>query len=208
MVVMAVLWNIVGRSFVVSHPRARNKARGWGTGILFAIKQTRVALVAVALTPVVSAVAADKPAGIDALRAYEGSWKTSLQFFDTAHSKASTDKSALRNDCWKSGEYFACNQFVNGESKVLLVFTYDAAKNEYSSYQIPQGGGSASSGRLVIEGNRWTFPWQTGEGANTTWFRVLNTWDGPDKIEFRQEFSTDQVHWTLMGQGETRRSGK
>ena len=82
--------SVVERAFAVSHPRVRppqrrtpvagdpGKARALGTGILFAIKQTRVALVAVALTPAVSAVAADKPAGIDALRAYEGSWNTSL----------------------------------------------------------------------------------------------------------------------------------
>ncbi len=168
-----------------------------------------VVMGAVFIATVVSwAAPPEKTVGIGVLRAYEGSWDTSLQFFDTEHSKASTDKSALRNDCWRSGEYFACNQYVNGESKVLLVFTYDAQKKEYTSYQIPPGGGSPGSGKLLIEGNRWIFPWQTGEGTNTTWFRVVNTWDGEDRIEFRQEYSTDQVHWTLMGKGETKRSGK
>jgi len=98
---------------------------------------------------------------------------------------------------------------VNGESKVLLVFTYDAGRNEYTSYQIPQGGAPAGSGKLLIDGNQWTYPWQNGQGANTTYFRVVNLFNGPDKIEFRQEYSTDQVHWTLMGQGtETRKAAK
>jgi len=148
-----------------------------------------------------AAPAPDKPTGLDAIRAYEGTWLVNLQYSETPHSKASTDRNTLRNECWRNGAYFACNQYVNGESKVLLVFTYDAARNEYTSYQIPQGGGSAGSGKLLIDGNQWTFPWQSGQGANTTFFRVVNLFNGPDKIEFRQEYSTDQVHWTLMGQG-------
>lgn len=153
--------------------------------------------------------APDKAVGIDAIRVYQGTWNVSLQYSETPYSKASTEKNTLRNDCWKSGDYFACNQYVDGQSKVLLVFTYDASKNEYTSYQIPARGAPAGSGKLLIDGNRWTYPWQTGQGTNTTWFRVVNTFDGPDKIEFRQEYSTDQVHWTQMGQGsETRKSAK
>lgn len=151
----------------------------------------------------------DKPAGIDVIRAYEGTWAVSIQYFDTPHSKASVEKSTLHNDCWKSGGYFACNQYVNGESKVLLVFTYDQGKNEYTSYQIPPGGAEPGSGKLLIDGDRWIFPWQTGQGPNTTYFRVVNIFTGPDKIEFRQEYSTDQVQWTLTGQGnETKKAAK
>ena len=148
----------------------------------------------------------EKPAGIDAIRAYEGTWDITIDHLDTAQSKASHEKSALRNDCWKSGAYFACNQYVNGDSKVLLVFTYNQTKNEYTSYQIPQGGGESGSGRLLIEGNVWTFPWQVGEGDKTTYFRVVNVFTGPDTIEFRQEFSTDQAHWTLMAKGTEHKS--
>ncbi len=151
----------------------------------------------------------DKAAGIDAIRAYEGTWDITIDHLDTAQSKASHEKAALRNDCWKSGAYFACNQYVNGESKILLVFTYNESKNEYTSYQIPQGGGESGAGRLLIEGNVWTFPWQAGESGKTTYFRVVNVFDGSDKIEFRQEFSTDQAHWTLMAKGtEIRTSAK
>jgi hypothetical protein len=148
-----------------------------------------------------SAAPAEKPAGIDAIRAYEGTWDITIDHFDTAQSKASHEKTALRNDCWKSGAYFACNQYVDGDSKVLLVFTYNQSKNEYTSYQIPQGGGESGSGRLLIEGNVWTFPWQVGEEGKTTYFRVVNVFAAPDTIEFRQEFSTDQAHWTLMAKG-------
>jgi hypothetical protein len=143
----------------------------------------------------------DKPAGIDAIRAYEGTWDVSIEHFDTPHSKASRERTSLRNDCWKSGGYFACNQYVDGDSKVLLVFTYDEKSNVYTSYQVPLGGGNPGSGKLMIEGNVWTYPWQDGEGDKATYFRVVNVFIEAGKIEFRQEFSTDKIHWTLMGKG-------
>ena len=153
---------------------------------------------------------ADKAAtGIDAIRAYEGTWDVTMEHFDTAHSKASREHTSLRNDCWKSGGYFACNQYVDGESKVLLVFVYNQTKNEYASYQIPPGGGQPGSGKLLIDGNVWTFPWQTKDGDTTTYFRVVNVFPAPDRIESRQEFSTDNVHWTVMAKGtDTRTSPK
>ncbi|MGD0628800.1 MAG: hypothetical protein ABR987_05580 [Terracidiphilus sp.] len=144
---------------------------------------------------------AEQAAGIDVICAYAGTWNIEIDHFDTANSKASHEKTLLRNDCWKSGGYFACNQYVNGESKVLIVFTYNAKDNVYTSYQIPPDGSAAGSGTLLIDGNTWTFPWQSKDGDKTTYFRVVNVFTAPDRIEFRQEFSTDQAHWTLMAKG-------
>jgi hypothetical protein len=98
---------------------------------------------------------------------------------------------------------------VDGESKVLLVFVYSQSKNEYTSYQIPPGGGETGSGKLLIDGNVWTFPWQAKEGDITTYFHVVNVFVAPDRIEFRQEFSVDNAHWTVMAKGtENRTSAK
>lgn len=150
-----------------------------------------------------------QPAGIEAIQAYAGVWKTEIEHLETAHSKASRERSVLHNSCWKSGAYYACNQYVDGDSKILLVFTYDAKENAYNSYQIPQSGGEAGHGRLLIDGNVWTFPWQTNEGGTTTYFRVVNVFTGSSSIEFRQEFSADKAHWTLMAKGqETKISGE
>jgi hypothetical protein len=148
-----------------------------------------------------AAVAPDHPSGIDAIWAYSGTWNIEIDHLDTANSKASHEKTLLRNDCWKSGGYVACNQYVNGESKVLIVFTYNAKENVYTSYQIPPDGSGAGSGTLLIEGNTWTFPWQSKDGDKTTYFRVVNVFSAPGHIEFRQEFSSDQSHWTLMAKG-------
>ena len=100
------------------------------------------------------------PAGIDAITAYAGTWKVQGERFATAYSQAGKEERTLRNDCWKSGAYYACNQFVDGESKMLLIFTYNDKDKMYTTYQIPQGGEAAGSGRLQIVGNIWTFPWE------------------------------------------------
>lgn len=146
-------------------------------------------------------------AGVDAVMAYAGTWKVQGERFATAHSDAGKENSTLRNDCWKSGAYVACNQFVNGDSKVLLVFTYNDKQKMYTSYPIPQDGEPASSGRLQIIGNVWTFPWQVTQGAQITFFHVVNVFTAPDHIEYAQEFSTDNVHWTTMAKGTETKSG-
>jgi hypothetical protein len=139
--------------------------------------------------------------GIDALWAYAGTWKIEIDHLDTPNSKASHETSNLHNDCWKSGIYVACRQIVDGDPKVLLVFTCAKADHSCTSYQIPTDGGEPGSGRLVIEGNTWTFPWQSSEGGKTTYFRVVNVWSSPTTIDFRQEYSTDQVNWTKTAIG-------
>ena len=140
-------------------------------------------------------------AGIDAMQAYAGTWKTHMEHFDTAYSKAGKESSTLRNECWKSGGYYVCDQFLNGESKALIVFTYSDKDKTYTTYPIMPGGNPAGKGKLVIEGNVWTYPWENTENSKTTYFRVVNTFTAPNKIEFRQEFSTDKQNWTLMAKG-------
>jgi hypothetical protein len=140
-------------------------------------------------------------AGIDAVMEYAGTWKVQGERFATAHSNAGKEDTTLRNDCWKSGAYVACNQYVNGDSKVLLVFTYNDAQKMYTSYPIPLSGELATSGRLQIIGNVWTFPWQVTERDTTVYFHVVNVFSSPDHIDYVQEFSTDNVHWTTMAKG-------
>jgi len=146
-------------------------------------------------------------AGIDAIMAYNGTWKVEGERFATAYSDAGKEESTLRNECWKSGAYVACNQFVNGDSKVLLVFTYDDKQKMYTSYPIPQNGNAVTAGRLQIIGNIWTFPWQVTQGPNITFFHVVNVFTSGDHIEYAQEFSTDNVHWTTMAKGNETKTG-
>ena len=142
-----------------------------------------------------------KVQGIEKIAAYAGSWSIHIEHLATPYSKANDEHTQLRNDCWRSGGFFACNQYVEGVSKALIVFTFDATSGHYTTYPIPTDGSPAGSGRLEIQGNVWTFPWESKDGEKTTYFRVVNVFTAPDTIEYRQEFSTDKVKWTLMGHG-------
>ncbi len=140
-------------------------------------------------------------ATIEALWAYSGTWKIEVDTLQTAYSKAGHKSTTLKNDCWKSGLYMACRQIVDGDSKVLIVFTCTRPDNYCTSYQIPADGGTPNSSTMLVEGNTWTFPWQTTEAGKTTYFRIVNVWSSPSTIEYRQEFSTDQVNWTRSATG-------
>ncbi len=154
----------------------------------------------------VSGIAAEP--GIDTVAAYAGTWSVQIDHLDTAHSKTSHETNTLKNDCWRSAPYLACRQTVDGDAKALLVFTYDAKADRYTSYPIPADGSGAGKGALEIRGNVWTFPWQVPDGATTTYYRVVNTFTTPDTIEFRQEYSTDQQSWTVMARGHEKRIAK
>jgi hypothetical protein len=144
--------------------------------------------------------------GIEKIAAYAGTWAVDIQHVETPYSKAGHDHNTLRNDCWRSGPYFACNQYVDGDSKALLVFTCDAKADRYTSYPVPEDGNEAGKDALLIRGNTWTYPWETKDGGKTTSFRVVNTWVKPDEIEFRQEFSVDNVKWSEMAHGLEKRT--
>lgn len=144
---------------------------------------------------------ATPPSGLDLVAAYAGIWQADIQYQDTPYSKKYEAKYQLRNECWRSAGFYACNQFVDGASKALVVFTYDPLKG-YSSYPIPaEGAGTVHPGRLSIEGKVWTFPWQVKRAGKTTYFHVINTWTSQDSIEFRQEYSEDGKQWRTMAAG-------
>jgi hypothetical protein len=138
--------------------------------------------------------------GVDAIAGYAGVWKTQMDHVDTPYSKKGHEEATLKNDCWKSGAYFACRQIVDGDPKILLVFTCKG-QHDCMSYQIPADGSKAGSGKVVLDGKTWMFPWESTEDGKTTYFRVVNVWTSATTIDFRQEFSSDREHWTVMASG-------
>ena len=154
-----------------------------------------------------SAAPATSTAGINAIYAYAGTWKTSIDRVATPYSKAGHEADTLHNDCWKSGSYLACRQIVNGDPKVLLVFTCRTDGHACSAYQIPSNGAAPGSGALMLNDKTWVFPWTFKTNGKIIRVRVINTWSSPRTIEFRQEFSNDGVHWTKMASGHEVRIG-
>jgi hypothetical protein len=139
--------------------------------------------------------------GLAKIQMYAGTWKTEIAHFDTHYSKAGRDSSTLRNDCWRSGDYYACHQYVNGKSRALLVFTYDAKQRVYSVYPVEADAGAVQPGKLIIHGNVWTYPWETTKNGHTTYFHVINIFTALDSIEYREEYSLDRSRWYPMAQG-------
>lgn len=139
---------------------------------------------------------------------YQGTWRAQGQRFDTEFSKAGRSSRTLRNDCWRAGLFYACAQTVEGRQVALVAYFWDAAAGAYAAYSIPADGGPAGKGRLVIDGDTWTFPWDKQAAGATVHLRVVNHFVGRDRIEYRREFSRDGVRWTLMETGvEDRQAG-
>jgi hypothetical protein len=149
-----------------------------------------------------SANTAATPSDLDAIWRYAGGWHIQSESVDTPYSKAGKHTETLRNECWRTGEYIACRQIVNDQSKVLIIFTCGRPDHYCTSYQIPSDGSPASTGTMHIEGDTWTFPWQSADkDGKTTYFHVVNVWTGTNTLDFRQEYSTDNVHWTKTFSG-------
>lgn len=153
----------------------------------------------------VSAAAQAASDGLDRITVYAGTWHTQAEHYATPYSKAGKETGTLHNDCWRGRAFYACEQIVDGQSKALVVFVYDAAKGSYVTHPIPADGSAGGDGTLTIDGDRWTFPWQFSDHGKTVYARVVNVFHGRDRIDYRQEYSLDQVHWTPMATGrETR----
>lgn len=143
--------------------------------------------------------------GLERIAIYAGTWHTQAEHYTTPYSKAGKETGVLRNDCWRSRAFYACEQVVDGQSKALIVFQRGKDDSHYVTHPLPADGGAAGNGTLQIDGDRWTFPWQFSDHGKTVYARVVNVFHGRDRIDYRQEYSFDQVHWMPMAKGtETR----
>ena len=149
------------------------------------------------------AYAAPAPAGLDKIAAYDGTWKGETEHFNTPYSKAGHETATIHNDCWRSGDFYVIHQTVNGKPQaVLSVYTYDAKADLYHVYGVPVNGDDpGAAGKLIIKDNVWTFPWEYNDKGKTIYFHVVNVFTTPTTIEYRQEFSADKIHWTVMAKG-------
>lgn len=148
-----------------------------------------------------------KPVGqnsIATVSLYSGAWRTHIVHYKTKYSRARVETSMLKNDCWRSEGYFACDQIVDGISRALLVFTYDDKSDIFHSHVIPVEG-AASTGTLVVKANVWTFPWEDKDGSRAVHLRVVNTFLSDDEIQYRQEYSFDRLHWVVTATGDEQR---
>ncbi len=142
-----------------------------------------------------------KGPGIGAVAAYAGTWRIHIVHYTTLYSKARSETSVLKNDCWRSGAFYACDQIVGGISRALIVYTYDAKNDIYISHVMQPDGSAPSSGTLRIKGNVWMYPWEDKDGTRTVYIRIVNTFTSPSRIAFRQEYSYDNLNWVVTARG-------
>ena len=153
----------------------------------------------------VSAAAAAADGGLDRIAVYAGTWHTQAEDYATPYSKAGTETGVLHNDCWRGRAFYTCEQIVDGQPKALIVFQRGKDDDHYVTHALPADGSAGGDGTLIVAGGRWTFPWQFGDHGKTVYARTVNVFSGRDRIDYRQEYSYDQVHWTPMAKGtETR----
>lgn len=126
---------------------------------------------------------------------YKGAWKVT---------RTGAAPEGLVNDCGRVGQYFGCQQTVNGTVVGLLVIVPAKEPGHYYTQNILPKGRATGLGDLEIAGERWTFtssqPTVTGKVMH---YRTLNVFSGKTRIHFEQAESSDGDHWTPTGAGDT-----
>lgn len=132
------------------------------------------------------------------LRLYAGVWHVTRN-----DSPPTAKPEEIRNDCARIGNFFACQQTVNGEPGALLVFVPAPNKpGHYYTQNVLQQGRATGRGDLDISGNIWVFSSTWDEGGKTTRYRTTNVFTGQDRIHFEQSESSDGKSWKVTNSGE------
>lgn len=140
--------------------------------------------------------------GLDKLSVYAGSWNIASEYFNTPYTKAHKEQSVVRNNCWRSRNYFACNQVSGTELETFIVYTYDPKAAVYHVYTIHDHLHRVSMGTLVINGKTWTYSAKLKDQNNKDVDIVnVNSVTSSDTIDYLEKFSNDSQHWTLMSKG-------
>lgn len=139
------------------------------------------------------------------LRLYDGKWDLVPKATDKA-----AETMHMENHCARVGEFFSCNQFVNGKNMALIVFLplrpLENGGYEYRNQGLQVEGNNPSSwGKLEIVGDRWVYSSDETDNGKKTYWRTTNVFSGADRIHFEVQRSDDGASWvTQMSGDETR----
>lgn len=136
------------------------------------------------------------------LRLYDGKWD-----LVPASSGKPADTVHIENHCAKAGEFFACNQIVNGKNMALVVFLplhpLDTGGYAYHNLGLPvQSDPPGKWGDLEINGDHWIYSSNETDNGKKTYWRTTNAFSGPDKIHFEVQKSDDGTKWTTTMSGD------
>lgn len=139
-----------------------------------------------------------------ALKLYDGKWDVKVRVPERR-----TDQ--LENRCTRTGLFFACEQILNGKSSALVVFLplskSPKGGQAYRTQALLADASKAGEwGRLVIDGNTWTYSWVGGDEKKPMQFRNINHFTSRNAMHFEVQNSENGTTWqTQMAGDEDRR---
>jgi hypothetical protein len=128
---------------------------------------------------------------------YQGTWQFTM---NTPGAPPVSNK--IQNDCAEIGQFFLCQQTVDGKVAALLTFIQGESKGRYYTQPILPDGHAAGRGELEIEGDRWTYPSKEEENGKTKYYRITNVFSGKDRIHFERSESVDGKAWKVLASGD------
>ncbi len=132
------------------------------------------------------------------LALYSGTWQITH-----AGAAAGTKPDTMTNRCARVGNFYTCDQSVNGGPGALLVFIPVPNKpGHYYTQNIRPEGRATSRGDLEINGNQWIFRSTWDQGGHTTYYKTTNVFVNRGHIHFEQAESGNNRDWTVKASGE------
>ena len=147
--------------------------------------------------------AAPRPAALDALDRFVGTWQSTGTFVNSAYSNPKT-VTATTTCAWSNDRVFLiCQQSVLADGKpieAVAIYTYDDAAHKYHFYTV--GTGRANGTDLSVKPDTIEYDDSFTDGSKKVLSRTLNVWESPQRYTWRAEYSLDGgATWTLMGSG-------
>lgn len=165
----------------------------------------RVCISGAGLCVLTLAMFARTAAGVDSdpyapLKLYDGAWEVKVS---TPESK--TDH--IENHCAQTGLFFACEQKLNGKTGALVVFlpvgkTASGALEYRTQALSADARAGGEWGHLVIDGDTWTYSWESSDANKPMHWRNVNRFSGKDKIHFEVQNSEDGTTWKTTVSGD------
>ncbi len=140
-------------------------------------------------------------ARFESLWLYQGTWDTTRTVLG---SPPASNK--LQNDCAEIGQFFLCQQTVDGKVAALITFTPAATKGHFYTQAVLPDGHATGRGELEVDGDRWTYPGKEEKDGKTKYHRIVNVFSGKDRIRFEQSESEDGKTWKITASGDETRT--
>jgi hypothetical protein len=136
----------------------------------------------------------------EALKLYDGGWEVKMA---TLGKKSDN----LVNQCSKTGKFFECEQQLNGETVALVVFLPEektsSGGQEYRNVALLANGSKPGDwGKIVIEGQTWTYTWTQKDGEKSVPWRNVNHFSDKDHIHFELQSMEDGMNWKTQLSGD------